>query len=341
MKFTLKQVAEMFNGEIEGDDSLVVSKLVKIEEGEAESISFLANPAYAKYIYGTKATAVIVSKDFVPEKKISTVLIRVENPYEAFTEIMKAYERLQSENQEGVSKTSIIDGEVTLPKGLYVGDFVSIAKGVVLAEDVKIHPNTSISKNVKIGRGTVIHANVSIYHDTVIGENCTVHSGSVIGADGFGFVPKEDGTYDKIPQMGNVIIEDNVDIGANTCVDRATMGSTRIKKGTKIDNLVQVAHNVEIGRDTAIASQCGLAGTTKIGNNVMLGGQVGVSGHLTVGDGTKASGQAGINADVAAGQTLMGSPAINYNDYIKSYIYFKKLPDLVKRIEELEQQLKK
>jgi UDP-3-O-[3-hydroxymyristoyl] glucosamine N-acyltransferase len=340
MKFTAKQISEMLNGTVEGDESVIISKLSRIEEGEIEGITFLANPKYTQYIYTTKASVVVVANDFVPEQRLSPTLIRVENPYLSFAVLLEAYNQIKF-NKKGISKHSFIHESAVLGQNCYVGEFASIGENVTLGDNVKIYPNSYIGDSVTIGNNTTIFAGVKLYCDTIIGEKCTVHSGAVIGADGFGFAPSGDNNYQKIAQTGNVVIEDNVEIGANTTIDRATLGSTIIRKGVKIDNLIQIAHNVEIGENTVIAAQTGISGSTKIGKNCMIGGQVGIVGHITIADNVKIQAQSGINKSLTIeGEAVQGAPAYNIKEYLKSYVHFKNLPGIVSRLENLEKHSK-
>ncbi|KAF0201235.1 MAG: UDP-3-O-3-hydroxymyristoyl glucosamine [Bacteroidetes bacterium] len=340
MKFTAQQIADLIEGTIEGNANAEIYKLSKIEQGEPGSISFLGNPKYTHYIYETKASAVIVNRDFQPEQNISCTLIRVENANTAFAKMLDAYNQLTSK-KPGISKHAAIAESAVIGENCYIGDFVSIGENVKIGKDTKIYPNTSVGDNASIGDRCTIYAGVKIYNDCQIGNACNLHAGVVIGADGFGFAPQSDNQYSKVAQIGNVIIEDNVEIGANTTIDRATLGSTIIRKGAKLDNLIQIAHNVEIGRNTVIAAQSGVAGSTKIGANCMIGGQVGITGHLDIGNDVKIAAQSGISTNVADGLIIMGSPAFDISNYRKSYVYFRSLPKLADRISELEKQAKK
>lgn len=340
MKFTLQEIANLINGTLEGDASTEIFKLSKIEQGEKGAISFLGNPKYTHYIYSTQASAVIVGNDFVAEQAVPCALIRVENAYNAFAKMLDTYNELKSQ-KTGISKFAAIPDSASIGNNCYLGNFVSIGENVRIGKDTKIFPNTSIGDNVVIGDGCTIYAGVSIYNDCRIGNACTLHAGVVIGADGFGFAPQSDNQYSKVAQIGNVILEDNVEIGANTTIDRATLGSTIISKGVKLDNLIQIAHNVVIGENTVIASQTGVAGSTKIGANCMIAGQVGIIGHLNIGDDVKIAAQSGLSTDVPKGAIMMGSPAFDISNYRKSYVYFRSLPKLVDRIHNLEKQAKK
>lgn len=340
MEFTLKQIAEILSGSVEGNPDEKVWTLSKIEEGTKGSVSFLANPQYTPHIYSTQASAVIVAKDFVAEKSLSCNLIRVEDPYRAFAQLLEAYDRFKND-KKGIEQPSFIAEGTPLPDDVYVGAFAYVGKRVSLGSGVKIHPHVFIGDDVSIGANTVLHAGVKVYAGMIIGSNCIIHAGTVIGSDGFGFAPNQGEAFKKVPQIGNVIIEDEVEIGANTCIDRATLGSTIIRKGVKLDNLIQIAHNVEIGENTVIAGQSAIAGSTKLGKNIMIAGQVGVIGHLKIADGVKIAGQSGVGNSVSKeGEVLQGSPAFPIMDYQKSYVMFRKLPKLSARIDAIEKQLK-
>lgn len=339
MEFTANQIASLANGTVEGDGDVRLNTVAKIEEGHPGAISFLANPKYTHYIYTTKSSAVLVSNDFVAEQPVEATLIRVADPYATIASLLKMVESMLTPVYEGVEQPSYIAEGIELPEGVYVGAFAYIAKGVKLGKNVKIYPQAYIGQGVTIGDNTIIYSGVKIYHGCTIGKNCILHSGAVIGADGFGFAPTPDG-YEKIPQIGNVAIADNVEIGANATVDRAMMGSTRISKGVKIDNLVQVAHNCVVGENTAMAAQGGVAGSAKIGKNCMIGGQVGIAGHITVGDDVQIAAQSGIKESIKSGARLFGSPAMDFKDYCRQAIYVKDLPKLYKRLSELEKNSK-
>lgn len=339
MEFSVAQIAGILGGTVEGDVDSVVNTLSKIEEGGPKSLSFLANPAYTKYIYTTTATAVIVSNDFVPERKLNTTLIRVAHPYESFALLLETYNKIKHQ-KTGIEQPSFMSENAVIGEGLYLGAFSYIGKNVKIGNDVKIYPQCYIGDNTTIGDHSILFAGVKIHSDSVIGSNCTIHSGVVIGSDGFGFAPNSENNYRKVPQIGNVVIEDFVEIGANTTIDRATLGSTIIRKGVKIDNLIQIAHNVEVGENTVIAAQTGVAGSTKVGKNCMIGGQVGIIGHLHIADGTKIAAQSGIGQSVEVENTILqGSPAFGIGEYKRSYVMFRKLPDFNKKIQELERLL--
>lgn len=337
MKFSAKQIAELLGGQVEGNEDAEVSKLSKIEEGSPGSLSFLANPKYNHYLYSTQASIVIISKDFVPEQKITTTLIRVADAYQSFAKLLEIYNKIKL-NKAGISEKAHIHKTARIGKNVYIGEFVFIGEHVEIGDNVKIYPQTYIGDNTTLGENTLIYAGVKIYSDNVIGKNVTIHSGVVIGGDGFGFAQQKSGSdYLKVSQIGNVIIEDYVEIGSNSTIDRATLGSTIIRKGAKLDNLIQVAHNVEIGENTVIVAQAGIAGSTKIGKNCMIGGQVGIIGHLHIADNVKIAAQSGIGKNITEdGAIVQGSPAFELHDYQKSYIYYKKLPSIVSRINELE-----
>lgn len=339
MKFSAKRIAEYLNGEIIGDPDVVVDSFSKIEEGKEGSLSFLANPKYTPYLYKTNASIVIVDKDYPNLDKIKPTLIKVANAYQAFASLLKLYDAVFSPEKKGIEEPAFIDETAKYGKDVYIGAFSYIGKNVEIGNNVKIYPQVYLGDNVKIGDNTIIRPGVKIYNDCVIGNNCTIHSGTIIGSDGFGFAPQESG-YEKVYQIGNVIIEDNVEIGANTTIDRATLGSTVIKKGVKLDNLIQVAHNVEIGEHTVIAAQTGISGSTKLGKYCMVGGQAGFVGHISIADEVKIAAQSGVEKTVKnPGEILQGSPAYNARQYQRSYVVFRKLPDLQKKIYELEKEL--
>jgi len=338
MKFTAAQIAGILDGEVDGDDSVEVSKLAKIEEGIQGSLTFLANPKYTSYIYSTEASVTIVDQDFVAESPISTTLIRVENAYKSFSKLLEYYNEVKM-NKTGIEEPNFISESATYGENLYLGAFSYLGDNVIIGTNAKIYPNVYIGDNVTIGDNVVVFAGAKIYSETIIGNGCVIHSGAIVGADGFGFTPNEKGEYTKVPQTGNVVIEDNVDVGAGTTIDRATLGSTVIKRGVKLDNQIQIAHNVEIGENTVIAAQTGIAGSTKIGKNCLIGGQVGIVGHLIIGDNVRIQAQSGIGRNVKDDETLQGSPAFNYGDYNKSYVHFKNLPSIIKRFNTFEKNL--
>lgn len=338
MEFSAKQIAQMLEGRVEGNENAVVSKLCKIEEGEEGGLSFLANPKYNHYLYSTKASIVIINEDFEPEEEIKTTVIRVKDAYSCFAKLLEIYNQYRL-NKNGISSLAFIDKQAEIAEDVYVGEFAVISKGAKIGKGSKIYPHVYIGDDVKIGENVTLFAGVRIYHDTAIGNNCILHSGAVLGADGFGFAPLADGTFKKIAQIGNVVIEDDVEIGANATIDRATMGSTKVMKGTKIDNLCQLGHNVVIGQSTAMAAQTGVAGSTKIGSNCFIGGQVGFSGHIKVGDRCSIGAQAGIISDVKDEARIIGSPAMDAKAYMKSYVYFRKLEQMKNKMDDLEKRL--
>ncbi|MDG1329759.1 MAG: UDP-3-O-(3-hydroxymyristoyl)glucosamine N-acyltransferase [Flavobacteriaceae bacterium] len=338
MKFTAAQIAGILEGEVEGNPEVEVSKLSKIEEGIPESLSFLSNPKYTQYIYTTKASAVIVGKNFKAENRINTTLIRVDDAYKSFSKLLEYYNQVKM-NKTGIEQPVFISESANYGKNIYIGAFVYISDNVKIGDNVKIYPNVYIGDNVIIANNVTLFSGAKIYSDTQIGNNCVIHSSAILGADGFGFSPNEKGEFIKVPQTGNVIIEDNVDIGAATSIDRATLGSTIIRKGVKLDNQIQIAHNVEIGENTVIAAQTGIAGSTKIGENCMVGGQVGIAGHLSIGNNVRIQAQSGIGRNVKDNETLQGSPALTYNDYNKSYVHFKNLPKIINRLTTIEKNI--
>jgi UDP-3-O-[3-hydroxymyristoyl] glucosamine N-acyltransferase len=338
MKFTAAQIAGILNGTVDGDENIAVSKLAKIEEGSKGSLTFLANPKYTHYIYSTQASITIVNNDFVASSDLSTTLIRVENAYKAFSQLLEYYNQVKM-NKTGIENPVFISESAKYGENLYLGAFSYIGENVKIGDNVKIYPNVYIGDNVTVGNNTVLFTGAKLYSETVVGKSCVINSGVVIGADGFGFTPNEEGEYHKVPQTGNVILEDNVDVGPGTTIDRATLGSTLIKNGVKLDNQIQIAHNVTIGENTVIAAQTGIAGSTKIGKNCIIGGQVGIAGHITIGNNVKIQAQSGIGRNVKDDETLQGSPALNYGDFNKSYVYFKNLPKIMDRFNIVEKKL--
>lgn len=338
MKFTAKQISEILEGEVVGNPDVEVSKLSKIEEGQEGSLTFLSNPKYTSYLYSTNASVAIVNKTFLPEKEFTVTLIKVEDSYKAFSKLLEFYNQVKN-NKKGIESPNFISDSATLGNDIYLGAFTYIGENVVVGNNVKIYPNVYIGDNVSIGNNTIIFAGAKIYSESQIGSYCTIHSGVIIGCDGFGFAPNEQGKFDKIPQTGNVIIEDNVDIGSSTTIDRATLGSTIIREGVKLDNQIQIAHNVEVGKNTVIAAQTGIAGSTKIGENCMIGGQVGIVGHIVIGNNVKIQAQSGIGRNLKDGEAVQGSPALPYSDYNKSYVHFKNLSKLVGKVNELEKKI--
>ncbi len=338
MKFTATQIAGILEGEVDGNPETAVHKLSKIEEGEIGSLTFLANPKYTPYIYSTKASITIVNKDFVPEQVLSTTLIKVEDAYKSFSKLLEYYNQVKN-NKVGIENPSYVSESAIYGNGFYLGAFSYLGENVRIGDDVKVYPNVYIGDNVTIGNNVKLFAGAKVYSESIIGDGCVIHSGAIIGADGFGFTPNEKGEYSKVPQTGNVILEENVDVGAGTTIDRATLGSTILRKGVKIDNQIQIAHNVEIGEHTAIAAQTGVAGSTKIGKNCLIGGQVGIVGHITIGNRVRIQAQSGIGRNVKDDEVLQGSPALNYGDYNKSYVHFKNLPKLVNQVFNIEKKI--
>jgi len=335
MIFTASQIAGILEGDVEGNPEIAVHKLAKIEEGEKGALTFLANPKYTSFIYTTKASITIVNRDFVPDHHLETTLIKVDDAYKSFSKLLEYYNQVKN-NKVGIEEPVFSADSATYGKDFYLGAFSYLGNNVKIGDNVKIYPNVYIGDNVTIGNNVVIFAGAKIYSETLIGNNCVVHSGVVLGADGFGFAPSENGEYIAVPQIGNVVLEDNVDIGAGTTIDRATLGSTILRKGVKLDNQIQIAHNVEIGEHTVIAAQTGIAGSTKIGKYCKIGGQVGIVGHIIIGDRVKIQAQSGIGRNVKDDEILQGSPALNYGDYNKSYVHFKNLPKIINRLEHIE-----
>jgi len=341
MEFSASQIAAIVNGEIIGSSSAIVTDLAKIEEGKEGTLSFLSNPKYEEFIYTTKSSICIVNKDFIPVKPLplSLTLIKVENSYTCFAQLLELYDNLNKKEAK-IEQPSFIDNSAVIGSDLYLGAFSYIGKNVEIGNKVVIYPNVYLGDNVKIGSNTVLHPGVSIYFGCKVGENCIIHAGTVVGSDGFGFAPNSEGVFQKIPQIGNVIIENNVEIGSNCAIDRATMGSTFIREGVKIDNLCQIAHNVDIGENSALAALVAVAGSAKIGKRVMIGGQAAINGHLSIADDTKIVGQSGVVKTVKEAVTLMGTPAIPLNDFKKSSVGFRKLPFILSKLEEIEKKLK-
>lgn len=336
MKFTAQQIATLLNGDVIGNPNAEVFKLSKIEEGSQGSLTFLSNPKYNPYLYTTNASVTIVNRNFVVEKEIQTTLIKVDNAYEAFSKLLEYYNQVKN-NKVGIEQPNFISQTATIGTNCYIGAFVYIGENVKIGDNVKIYPQSYIGDNVVINNDTTLFSGVKIYSESIIGKNCKIHSGTIIGSDGFGFTPTESGAYQAVPQTGNVIIEDNVDIGSNSTIDRATLGSTIIRKGVKLDNQIQIAHNVEIGANTVIAAQTGVAGSTKVGSNCMIGGQVGIVGHLTIGNNVKIQAQSGISKNLKEGEAVQGTPAFGYGDFNKSYVHFRNLPKIVADINQIKQ----
>lgn len=340
MEITAAQLANIVKGEIVGDGSVKISTYSKIEEAQAGSMSFLANPKYTHFVYTTKASVLLVRKDFKPERPVNMTLIKVDDPYSTLAELLNMVQAAAAPQKVGVEQPVFVSDGISLPESIYLGAFSYIGNGVKIGENVKIYPQCYIGDGCVIGDNTTIYAGVKIYNGCVVGENCILHSGVVVGSDGFGFAPEKDGSYLKISQIGNVVIEDNVEIGANTTIDRATMGSTRIHRGVKLDNLIQVAHNVEIGDNTVIAAQAGIAGSAKIGERNMIGGQVGIAGHITIGNGNQIGAQSGIHSKIGDGKVMMGYPAVDARDFMKEAAYRRRLGDMRSDILALTKEIK-
>lgn len=344
MEFTAKQIAAYVGGEIVGDENATVCAFAKIEEGVKGALSFLSNPKYASFIYETKSSIVLVNNDFVPEKPIQATLIKTANAYESLAKLMALYESVKPK-KKGISTMASVAASATIGENVYIGPFVAIGENAIIGNNTIIEANTSVGDNATVGADCILYNNVTIYHDCKVGNRCILHAGSVVGADGFGFAPDANG-YEKIPQIGIAILEDDVEIGANTCIDRATMGATIIKRGVKLDNMVQIAHNVVIDEHTVMASQCGVAGSTKVGSWCMVGGQAGISGHIKIGNQVKVGGHSGVTNSVQDGKAVMGYPAFEHTQFARATVIFKKLPEmyremdtLKKEIESLKQQL--
>ncbi len=340
MNFTATLIAEFLKGTVEGNPEATVSDISKIEEGRPGTLSFLANPKYEKYIYSTQSSIVIVNADFQAQNDISATLVRVENAYESFAALLRLYDQSKPK-KSGISKMAAISEKASLGKDLYVGEFTVISANAAIGDGAQLYPQVYVGDNVKIGEGSILHPGVKVYEGCEIGSYCVLHAGAVIGADGFGFAPNQDNNYEKVPQVGKVIIEDHVEIGANTTVDRATMGATILRKGVKLDNLVMIAHNVEIDENTVIAAQSGISGSTKVGKNCMFGGQVGLIGHIKIAPGVKIAAQSGITKDIKEeGIVIQGSPAFEFGPYQRSYLLFRNLPKIREQINELERKVK-
>ncbi|HVN56808.1 MAG TPA: UDP-3-O-(3-hydroxymyristoyl)glucosamine N-acyltransferase [Bacteroidales bacterium] len=340
MEFTAEAIAGFLKGVIEGNPQVKVNTVAKIEEGRAGALSFLANPRYEHYIYTTESSIVLVNSDFVPSSPVTATLIRVKNSYEAFASLLTLVEQSKPK-KKGIHPTAVIEKTAVIGNDVYIGAYTYIGENVRIGDGSKIYPQVYIGDGTVVGAGCTLYSGVKIYHECIIGNGCTIHSGSVIGADGFGFAPQSESEFMKIPQIGNVVLEDNVEVGANVAIDRATMGSTLIRKGVKIDNLIQIGHNVEIGENTVMAGQTGIAGSTKIGKNCMFAGQVGIAGHLKVADGTRAGAQAGIAGDIKQeNTTILGSPAMDFKQFMKSYVVFRKLPEMKSQVDALDREFR-
>lgn len=337
MQFTAAQIAMLINGKVEGNPDTAVHSFGKIEEAQAGQLSFLSNPKYEEYLYRTQASLVIINAGQELKEPVNATLIRVPDAYSAFATLLSKYQEMATQKMTGIQEPSYISKTATMGQQVFIGAFAYLGDNVVLGNNVKIFPNVFIGDNVRIGDNCIIHPGVKIYHDCVLGKNVTVHAGTVVGSDGFGFAPQADGSFKKVPQIGNVVVEDFVEIGANATIDRATIGSTIIRSGAKLDNLIQIAHNVEVGNNTVIAAQAGVSGSTKIGNNVMIGGQAGIVGHITIADGSKINAQSGVSKSIKTpNAAVTGSPAFEYTSALRSQAVSRKLPDLEKRIKELE-----
>ena len=336
MTFPAAQIAFLINGKVEGDAQVAVNSFGKIEEATEGQLAFLANPKYEEYLYSTKASVIIVNETQELRQPINATLIRVSDAYSAFATLLSKYQEIVQQQLTGVQEPSYISKSAKYGENAFIGAFAYLGENVKVGNNTKIYPNAYLGNNVVIGDNTVIHPGVRIYHDCKVGNNVTIHAGTVIGSDGFGFAPQADGSFKKVPQIGNVVIEDNVEIGANATIDRATIGSTLIKSGAKLDNLIQIAHNVEVGHSTVIAAQAGLSGSTKIGNGVMIGGQAGIVGHIQLGDGAKVNAQSGVSKSLEPGKAVTGSPAYDYTSSLRSQAIFRNLPEIEKRLKELE-----
>jgi UDP-3-O-[3-hydroxymyristoyl] glucosamine N-acyltransferase len=342
MVFSAKKISSLIDGKIEGDPEVIVSSFGKLEEAQAGQLAFLANPKYEEFLYSTKASIIIINDSQQVDKKVDATLIRVPDAYSAFALILSTYDKMASENLTGIQQPVYISESAKLGENIFIGAFTYIGDNVTIGNNVKLFPQVYIGNNASVGNNAVLFPGVKIHHDCIIGESVTIHAGSVIGSDGFGFAPQQDGSFKKIPQIGNVVVEDNVEIGANATIDRATIGSTLIKAGAKLDNLIQIAHNVEVGNNTVIAAQAGISGSTKLGSNVMIGGQAGIVGHLLIADGSKINAQSGVSKSIKTPNTAVtGSPAFDYAHALRSQILSRNLPDLEKRIKELEQILER
>jgi UDP-3-O-[3-hydroxymyristoyl] glucosamine N-acyltransferase len=339
MTFTAQQIAMMAGGKIVGDENVAVGSFGKIEEAKAGELAFLANPKYEDFLYTTGASIVIINESLELKKPVSATLIRVADAYTAFAGLLAKYQEIQTQKLTGRQDPVYVDTSATVGENVYFGAFVYVGKNARIGNNVKLFPQVFVGDNVTISDNTVLHPGVKVYHNCKLGKNVTIHAGTIIGADGFGFAPQADGSFKKVPQIGNVVVEDNVEIGANATIDRGTIGSTLIKSGAKIDNLVQVAHNVEVGPNTVIAAQAGISGSTKLGKNVMIGGQAGIVGHINIGDGARINAQSGVSKSMEAGKAVTGSPAHDYTSALRSQAVSRRLPEMEKKIKELEKQL--
>ena len=339
MEFTAATIAGFLKGVIEGNPDIKVNTIAKIEEGQPGALSFLANPKYEHYIYETKSSIVLVNKSFVPSARIEATLIKVENSYEAFASLLRLVDQARP-RKKGIHATAIIEATAKLGSDVFIGPYTYVGENCIIGDGCSIYPHVYIGDNTKLGKNCTVNPGVKIYHDCIIGESCIIHAGTVIGSDGFGFAPQSESEFMKIPQLGNVVLEDHVEIGANVAIDRATMGSTIIRKGVKLDNLIQIGHNVEVGENTVMAGQTGIAGSTKVGKNCMFGGQVGLAGHIKIANGTKIGAQGGILGDVKEENTaIIGSPAIEVKQFLRSSVIFKRLPEMKIKIDSLEKEI--
>ena len=336
MQFSAAQIAALINGKIDGDAHASVSSFGKIEEAQHGQLAFLANPKYEDYLYSTKASVIIINDSLQLRQPVTAALIRVPDAYSAFAVLLSTYQKMMQQQLVGVQDPSYISKSASYGQNVFIGAFTYLGENVTIGNNTKLYPNVYLGNNVKVGDNSILHPGVKIYHDCMIGSNVIIHAGTVVGSDGFGFAPQADGSFQKVPQIGNVVIEDNVEIGANTTIDRATIGSTIIKSGAKLDNLIQIAHNVEIGNSTVVAAQVGISGSTKIGKGVMIGGQVGIVGHINIGDGAKINAQSGVSKSIDPGKAVTGSPAHDYTSTLRSQAISRNLPELEKRIKELE-----
>jgi UDP-3-O-[3-hydroxymyristoyl] glucosamine N-acyltransferase len=340
MEFTAAQIAGFLKGEIEGNPEIIVNDIAKIEEGKSGALSFLANPKYEHYIYTTKSSVVLVNRDFHPSGEIVATLIKVDNAYEAFASLLN-FIAMSKPAMKGIDPTAVIDSSADVGSDVYIGAYAVIGAGCTVGDGCSVYPHVYLGENTLLGKNCIIYPGVKIYHDCIIGEKCIIHAGAVIGSDGFGFAPQSENEFMKIPQLGNVILEDHVEIGANSAIDRATMGSTVIRRGVKIDNLVQIGHNVEIGENTVMAGQTGVAGSSKVGRNCMFAGQTGIAGHLKIADGTRIGAQAGIASDIGKENSVyLGTPAMEHKQFLRSFVVFRVLPELRQKIETLERAIK-
>ncbi|TAL47429.1 MAG: UDP-3-O-(3-hydroxymyristoyl)glucosamine N-acyltransferase [Chitinophagaceae bacterium] len=340
MTFSAAQIALLINGKVEGDANTTVNSFGKIEEAQNGQLAFLANPKYEEYLYSTGASIIIINETYELKQAIKAALIRVPDAYSAFATLLEKYQQIVTQQLSGLQQPCYIASSAKYGDNVFIGAFAYLGDNVKIGNNSKIFPNVYLGDNVTVGNNSIIHPGVKIYHDCVIGSNVIIHAGTVIGSDGFGFAPQADGSFKKVPQIGNVVVEDNVEIGANTTIDRATIGSTVIKSGAKLDNLIQIAHNVEVGNFTVIAAQAGVSGSTKVGSGVMIGGQAGIVGHIQIGDGVKINAQSGVSKSIEPGKSVTGSPAYDYTSALRSQAINRKLPELEKRVKELEELVK-